>query len=102
MLARHLLRNNLPEQFARLNSTRLLILGVVTIWVGISGWTIALRAMQNWSFPALFSKSPNANYADDDDRRLRQAATAALGERRGTVIVMDPQTGRVRAVINPK
>jgi stage II sporulation protein D len=102
MLARHLLRNNLPQQLARLNSTRLLILSVLTICVGISGWTIASRAMQNWSFPALFSTSPNANYADDGDLRLQKAATAALGERRGTVIVMDPQTGRVRAIINSK
>ncbi|HUS11952.1 MAG TPA: SpoIID/LytB domain-containing protein [Pyrinomonadaceae bacterium] len=36
------------------------------------------------------------------DRRLQQAATNALGDRRGTVIVMDPQTGRVRAVVNPQ
>jgi len=36
------------------------------------------------------------------DLNLQRAATAALGERRGTVIIMDPQTGRVRAVVNPK
>jgi len=29
-----------------------------------------------------------------------QAATLALGDRLGAIIVMDPQTGRLRAVIN--
>ena len=32
---------------------------------------------------------------------LQRAATLALGNRRGAVIVMDPQTGRIRAVVNP-
>jgi penicillin-binding protein 2 len=36
------------------------------------------------------------------DQRLQQAATRALGDRRGTVIIMDPQTGRIRAVVNPQ
>jgi SpoIID/LytB domain protein len=36
------------------------------------------------------------------DAALQQAATAALGRREGAVIVMDPQTGRVRALVNPK
>ncbi len=36
------------------------------------------------------------------DAALQQAATAALGQREGAIIVMDPQTGRVRAVVNPK
>jgi SpoIID/LytB domain protein len=35
------------------------------------------------------------------DLALQRAATNALGQRAGTVIVMDPQTGRVRAVVNP-
>ncbi len=33
---------------------------------------------------------------------LQQAATEALGQREGAIIVMDPQTGRVRAVVNPR
>jgi SpoIID/LytB domain protein len=36
------------------------------------------------------------------DAALQQAATEALGRREGAIIVMDPQTGRVRAVVNPK
>lgn len=36
------------------------------------------------------------------DHRLQQTSKAALGDRRGTIIVMDPQTGRIRAVVNPE
>ena len=39
---------------------------------------------------------------DNIDAALQQAATAALGQREGAIIVMDPQTGRVRAVVNPQ
>ncbi len=43
----------------------------------------------------------NSLVEDNLDRRLQQAAVTALGDRRGTIIVMDPQTGRIRAVVNP-
>ncbi len=36
------------------------------------------------------------------DEALQKAATEALGGREGTIIVIDPQTGRLRAVINPR
>ncbi len=36
------------------------------------------------------------------DSALQEAATLALGQREGTIIVMDAQTGRVRALLNPK
>jgi len=36
------------------------------------------------------------------DSALQAAATAALGQREGAIIVMDAQTGRVRALVNPK
>lgn len=36
------------------------------------------------------------------DRALQQAATEALGDREGAVLVMDPLTGRLRAVVNPR
>src|SRR5712692_2310068 len=56
---------------------------------------------------SLSGSTPNGtlktNSADDYvDAALQQAATAALGEREGAIIVMDPQTGRVRAVVNPQ
>ncbi len=49
--------------------------------------------------------SANGNSLRDEieiDSVLQEAATAALGQREGTIIVMDPQTGRVRALVNPK
>ena len=36
------------------------------------------------------------------DDKLQQVAAKALGEREGTVLVIDPQTGRLRAVVNPR
>src|SRR5205085_12544554 len=39
---------------------------------------------------------------DGLDAALRQAAAEALGEREGTVIVMDARNGRLRAVVNPR
>ncbi|HEY0377570.1 MAG TPA: penicillin-binding transpeptidase domain-containing protein [Pyrinomonadaceae bacterium] len=45
-----------------------------------------------------------ANIARDDttgeDLEVRRAAVAALGNHAGTVVVMDPKTGRVYAVVN--
>ncbi len=38
--------------------------------------------------------------ADEEDADLQRAAMLALGQREGTVIVMDAQTGRVRALVN--
>ncbi|HMG36591.1 MAG TPA: SpoIID/LytB domain-containing protein [Blastocatellia bacterium] len=40
--------------------------------------------------------------ARDDDRALEQAATDALGEREGSVLIIDPQNGRLRAVVNQR
>jgi len=42
------------------------------------------------------------NTDDHVDQQLQLAASQALGSRSGTVIVMDPQTGRIRAVVNSK
>jgi stage II sporulation protein D len=39
---------------------------------------------------------------DEVDRALERAARAALGEREGTVVLMDAQNGRLRAVVNPR
>ena len=39
---------------------------------------------------------------DEQDACLQRAATQALGNREGTVIVIDPQNGRLRAVVNSR
>ena len=44
---------------------------------------------------------PAANTTEVDDALLA-AATEALGDREGAVLVMDPHTGRLRAVVNPR
>ncbi|MGH9957446.1 MAG: penicillin-binding transpeptidase domain-containing protein, partial [Pyrinomonadaceae bacterium] len=55
---------------------------------------------------AVISRDETSKSASDFDyaldEKLTKAATAALGEREGTVIVMDPRTGRVRVVVNPQ
>lgn len=44
-----------------------------------------------------------ANVNEDEvDAALERAALDALGEREGTILVMDAQTGRLRAVVNPR
>jgi len=37
-----------------------------------------------------------------DDAEVQKAAIEALGDREGTVLVMDPQTGRLKAAVNPR
>jgi SpoIID/LytB domain protein len=58
-------------------------------------------------FPSGSNASPPAPRAalaseDEVDRALQRVAKSALGEREGTVVVMDPQTGRVRAAVNSR
>src|SRR6266404_2970665 len=38
----------------------------------------------------------------EQDKALARAAREALGDREGALLVMDPQTGRLRAVVNPR
>src|SRR5882724_665754 len=47
-------------------------------------------------------KEKPAENAADVDRALEEAAREALGDREGAVLVMDPHTGRLRAVVNPR
>lgn len=37
-----------------------------------------------------------------DDAAIQRAATAALADREGTILVMNPRDGRIRTVINPR
>ncbi len=45
--------------------------------------------------------APKIEPPDDLDQRLQSAAGNALGEREGAIVVIDPQTGHLRAVVNP-
>ena len=85
----------LPAQRELLSRRRLL---------GITGLALSLFVLVWAISPAssfLFTSTATTPNADQLDQRLQRAATLALGNRRGAVIVMDPQTGRVRAVVNP-
>src|SRR5688500_7284711 len=72
-------------------------------------WVIAVLSvtMAAWALAASFdrlsfSASTWAETEADLDHRLQLAATAALSDARGTIVVIDPQSGRIRAVVNPE
>lgn len=47
--------------------------------------------------------APNSAQTESQvDAALQSAAAAALGNREGTIIVMDAHTGRIRAIVNPE
>ncbi len=48
------------------------------------------------------SSGENTRNETEIDAALQEAAITALGEREGTILVIDPQSGRVRAVVNPQ
>ena len=50
----------------------------------------------NWTSLNLSSVNSSPNESEIDSA-LQQAATASLGQREGAIIVMDAQTGRIRA-----
>jgi stage II sporulation protein D len=65
--------------------------GVAFLFTRSSSTVISRRA----DTPALRKAS-----VEDVDAALQRAATLALGGREGTIVVMDAQTGRLRAVVN--
>src|SRR6267378_4667718 len=70
--------------------------------------TCACTAILSLSFPippagwASFEKPTTDTAESEIDSVLQEAATAALGQREGTIIVMDAHSGRVRALVNPR
>mgnify|MGYP003296281174 CR=1 FL=1 len=78
----------------RMNPARLFLLTALALCAAFVVWSLAAGRRANSSLPSAES--------DAIDQRLQRAATQALGDRRGTIIVMDPQTGRIRAIVNPE
>ncbi|HEX5966669.1 MAG TPA: SpoIID/LytB domain-containing protein, partial [Pyrinomonadaceae bacterium] len=74
-------------------------LAICILLVALAG---ALLAMRKPAADAPRESPSTNNSTADDDQRLQQAAEAALGERDGSIVVMDVQTGRIRAVVNPR
>ncbi len=93
MFARRAFADRATNEWTGGHSRRALLAGIVFFALAASAWSIArVSTLSN----------AGSVTADDNqlDQRLQQAATLALGDRRGAIIVMDPQTGRIRAVIN--
>ena len=85
----------LSSTLDRRSVTSKLILCALITTAAILSFNLAHRA--NWS-----SRMPGTElHASEEqlDKNLSVAASTALGQREGTIIVMDPQSGRVRAVV---
>jgi penicillin-binding protein 2 len=54
-----------------------------------------------WSEPS-FADSTQGDLIDGEDLMVRRAAVEALGKLNGTVVVVDPHTGRVLSMVNQK
>jgi penicillin-binding protein 2 len=54
-----------------------------------------------WRVPN-FADSTEGDYIDGDDMQVRRAAVDALGRLNGSVVVADPETGRVLTIVNQK
>jgi len=76
-------------------------IGLVTgvLLIALAGALLAMRKPPDESPRA---KPIANNAAAEEDKRLQQAAEAALGERDGAIVVIDVQTGRIRALVNPR
>ena len=72
---------------------RAVFVSLIFFALAVSAWSI----VRNRTAPNATTVSTAESQLD---QRLQQAATLALGDRRGAIIVMDPQTGRVRAIVN--
>jgi stage II sporulation protein D len=71
------------------------VLGIASIAV----WSGARPA----SFPTFAPTATSfATIENEIDLALTEAARNALDKREGTIIILDPQTGRIRAVVNPQ
>ena len=74
-------------------------LGICVLLVALAGALLAMRKPPAAEAP---KEAAVANVtASEEDKRLQQAAEAALGERDGAIVVIDAQTGRIRALVNP-
>lgn len=58
-------------------------------------------AYSAWSEPT-YADSTAGDFIDGEDLEVRQAAVAALGPFNGSVVVVDPDTGRILAMVNQK
>ncbi|HEV7904985.1 MAG TPA: penicillin-binding transpeptidase domain-containing protein, partial [Pyrinomonadaceae bacterium] len=73
---------------------------------GLTHVCVCVALFCAWSIPqpeAVNVVRPRPRISESEmDAALQRAATLALGQREGTIIVTDAQTGRVRAAVNPR
>ncbi|HKR13422.1 MAG TPA: SpoIID/LytB domain-containing protein [Pyrinomonadaceae bacterium] len=58
----------------------------------------ALLAGPTHAVPA--ATAPTSSAPEENDKKLQEIAESTLGSREGAIVVMDVQTGRIRAVVN--
>jgi len=91
-----LLSTNHLDRMTREHALLLTCACVAILFLGFpfqsGGW-----ASLNWKTE---SYSPESKLASEVDSVLQEAATAALGQREGTIIIVDAHSGRVRAIVN--
>lgn len=54
-----------------------------------------------WTSPT-YADSTAGDFIDGEDLEIRKAAVSALGPYNGSVVVVDPQTGRILSMVNQK
>jgi stage II sporulation protein D len=82
-----------------LNAVRKSIAALVAFAAVFGAWPANHDIRSDVESPRYVRTTPAA---PSDDEVLRAAALRGLGEREGTVIIMDPQNGRLRAIVNPR
>src|SRR5437660_187283 len=74
---------------------------------GLAHVCVCAFVLLTWSLPGAVNERTRASDAarlseDERDEALQRAAQSALGGRDGVVLVLDAQTGRVRAAANAR
>ena len=54
-----------------------------------------------WTSPT-YADSTAGDFVDGEDLAIRKAAVASLGPYNGSVVVVDPETGRILSMVNQK
>jgi SpoIID/LytB domain protein len=69
--------------------------------IGCACVTVLLASFSHWKAEDKgHAQAEEVSTVDEADAALERVARVALGSEDGTIIVMDPQTGRLRAVVN--
>lgn len=77
---------------------------------GLAHACVCVAMLCSWSLPRVsdgvfVASNPRPAYVageEETDASLRRVAVSTLGKREGTIILLDAQTGRLRAVVNPR